>query len=289
MRSAATPPQLQSHRLRLKRPFASHDSPYETATDDAASETSSGDGYYHEPITPVSATSSSSPYPPNWRAQNHNMHSHSANLSINIGNQMIKGPNPLLSAIPRSSNILSPHVHSHELARLHIGPHPQIGGNAPWRGINKRPLPSSAETSPRDSPRQIGTTDDEMAYDGSSSTNGADDQDKLSDKAIHSPVGSPSGSDRDADMADIDAVGSPCSLGSASGVCGERRDSGEQRGEGSASGGSGSEEKKAAKLLMKLSFRDGEMNGVTAGVDLGGKEGTGVEGPRIKRRRGTSL
>jgi len=46
------------------------------------------------------------------------------------------------------------------------------------------------------------------------------------------------------------------------------------------------EEKKAAWLLMKLSVRDGEME-VDGGDRLGGEEG--LEGPRVKRRRGVSL
>jgi hypothetical protein len=98
-----TPPHL-SRRLRLKRAFGG-ESPYRTPIDTDvetnASETSSGDGYFCSPVTPVSAMSLSQPR--DWRPQN--AISHSANSSINISPQY-KSPNPLLSAIPRSTGLL---------------------------------------------------------------------------------------------------------------------------------------------------------------------------------------
>jgi len=46
------------------------------------------------------------------------------------------------------------------------------------------------------------------------------------------------------------------------------------------------EEKKAAWLLMKLSVKDGEME---IDGDRCEREEEGLEGPRVKRRRGVSL
>ena len=98
-----TPPHL-GRRLRLKRAFEG-ESPYrtliDTDTETNASETSSGDGYFCSPVTPLSAKSLSQPR--DWRPQN--AISHSANSSISISRQY-KSPNPLLSAIPRSTGLL---------------------------------------------------------------------------------------------------------------------------------------------------------------------------------------
>jgi hypothetical protein len=63
------------------------------------SETSSGDGYFH--VAPGSAKTLSQAAP--W--QTHNMISHSVNSSINVP-PPFKGPNPILSAIPRSNGLV---------------------------------------------------------------------------------------------------------------------------------------------------------------------------------------
>jgi hypothetical protein len=194
---------------------------------------------------------------------------------------MLKAPNPLLSAIPRSNNILSAMVHSQGLASLHSGSHPRTIASAPWRATNKRQL--STASYPVNTPSQP-VVDDEIAYDGSSSTNDADENDKMSDEAIHSPIDSPGGRGSDVEMGgDADAVGSPCSVtddGEAGGSAGER------------SAGSGSVENKAAKLLMKLSCKDGEISGSSVGIggsNSSWKERGEEEGRRVKRRRGASL
>ncbi|TVY84812.1 hypothetical protein LSUE1_G000833 [Lachnellula suecica] len=102
-----TPPNSLGRRLRLKRTFGG-DSPYGTPTDTDletnGSETSSADGYFCSPVTPVSASSLSQQH--NW--QTHNMISHSANSSINVSphKQLAPGPNPILSAIPRSTGLV---------------------------------------------------------------------------------------------------------------------------------------------------------------------------------------
>jgi hypothetical protein len=105
----STPPHLD-RRLRLKRAFGDSVSPYGTPaeidTDNNGSETSSGagGGYFHSPVTPGSTSANTS----QW--QLHNMLSHSANSSINISPPFKcaggGGPNPILSAIPRSSGLV---------------------------------------------------------------------------------------------------------------------------------------------------------------------------------------
>jgi hypothetical protein len=105
---ATPPPNNLERRLRLKRTFGG-DSPYGTPTDtDAdgnASETSSGDGYYCSPVTPVSANSLH--IPQTWRSNN--MLSQATNSSVNILHPLkpAPGPDPLLSAIPRSSCMIN--------------------------------------------------------------------------------------------------------------------------------------------------------------------------------------
>ncbi|TVY56466.1 hypothetical protein LCER1_G002215 [Lachnellula cervina] len=105
-----TPPNGLSRRLRLKRTFGG-DSPYGTPTDTdletngGGSETSSGDGYFCSPITPVSASSLNLNQQHNW--QRPNMISHSANSSMNVSphHKLAPGLNPILSAIPRSADV----------------------------------------------------------------------------------------------------------------------------------------------------------------------------------------
>jgi hypothetical protein len=95
-----TPPAV-GRRLRLKRTFGNN--PYGTPTDTDretnGSETSSGDGYFCSPGTPASISIMSQ----RW---NHNAVSHASNSSINISPpQALEGPNPWLSAIPRSTGL----------------------------------------------------------------------------------------------------------------------------------------------------------------------------------------
>jgi hypothetical protein len=97
MNMRTTPPSL-GRRLRLKRTRAG-ENPYGTPTDtdvENGSETSSADGYLCSPGTPGSLSRQS------WGTRN--MISHSANSSINIS--PVKGPNPWLSAIPRSTGLV---------------------------------------------------------------------------------------------------------------------------------------------------------------------------------------
>lgn len=114
-----TPPnQSLGRSLRLKRAFTG-DVPYglntDTDLDTNGSEASSGDGYVCSPSTPSSANSLSQPQV--WQA--HNMISHSANSSLKISPHF-KTPNPILSAIPRSTG----------LSEMHMG--------SAWRGNTKR-------------------------------------------------------------------------------------------------------------------------------------------------------
>ncbi|KAE8447792.1 hypothetical protein EG329_010186 [Mollisiaceae sp. DMI_Dod_QoI] len=205
MSMRTTPPNL-GRRLRLKRAFTG-DLPYGLNTDtdfDNGSETSSGEGYFCSPVTPVSANSLSQPQV--W--QSHNMISHSTNSSLNISPQF-KPPNPILSAIPRSTGLTDMHM-----------------GNV-WRGVAKR---------------RNDEVDADDEYDGEeSATSVTDDKGSVDEK----------GSDRE--MEDV------------------------------SSNGVGGVEKKAAWLLMKLSVKDGECSAEAA------KDKDSDEGPRIKRRRATSM
>ena len=95
-----TPPVL-GRRLRLKRAFGNnpYGTPTETDRETNGSETSSGDGYFCSPGTPASMSSASH----RWA---HNAVSHMANASINIlPPQTLEGPNPWLSAVPRSTGL----------------------------------------------------------------------------------------------------------------------------------------------------------------------------------------
>ncbi|KAH7312861.1 hypothetical protein BKA65DRAFT_484057 [Rhexocercosporidium sp. MPI-PUGE-AT-0058] len=247
-----TPPNL-GRRLRLKRAFGG-DSPYGLATDtdfDTNASESSGDGYFLSPVTPVSAssmlsTSQSQPHSISqsylhgpgqggvqvvqpsmngWQA--HNTASRGVNSSIKVSSHhshTFKGPNPLLSAIPRSTGL-------------------DIAMSGTWR------------TGP--SKRRVEEVDADDEYDGETASVATDD------KASADENGAWNGSDRD--MEDV-----------------------------------GGMEKKAAWLLMKLSVKDGESScdihgpkehckGGVAGKGLGAVGFAGNEGPRIKRRRATSM
>ncbi|CAG8971258.1 hypothetical protein HYALB_00001424 [Hymenoscyphus albidus] len=108
----STPSNNLERRLRLKRPFGG-DSPYGTTTDTDidgnASETSSGDGYYCSPVTPVSVNSHSLHHSQTW--QSLNTTSHLANSSVNLqSHRLVPGSNPLLSAIPRSTGLIDVHM-----------------------------------------------------------------------------------------------------------------------------------------------------------------------------------
>jgi len=211
-----TPPHL-GRRLRLKRAFGDSVSPYiltETDMDTNGSETSSGDGggYFHSPVTPGSINSAGQV--PSW--QTHNMLSHSADSSINTSTAFKcgsggAGPNPILSAIPRSSGLVDIPI-------------------ASWRGK-----------------RRVEEVDADDEYDGEESASVTDEKGSLDEK-----VG---GSDKE--MEDVSA--------------------------GRVGTGGGAAEKKAAWLLMRLSVKDGE---TACGAEMKEKEG---DGPRIKRRRATSM
>ncbi|KAH6666307.1 hypothetical protein B0J14DRAFT_200750 [Halenospora varia] len=103
-------------RLRLKRAFGSEShfgvgTPSDTDFEINGSEASSTEGgYFCSPATPVSGSSSApNPRLNDWRAAN--MLAHGANSGISLHIPMHKqhtlpGPNPMLSAIPRSSGFL---------------------------------------------------------------------------------------------------------------------------------------------------------------------------------------
>jgi hypothetical protein len=104
---ATSPPNSLDHRLRLKRIFggdSSHGTPTDTDADGNASEMSSGDGYYCSAVTPVSANSLH--IPQTW--QPNNIISKLTNSSINVQQplKLAPGPDPLLSAIPRSTGMI---------------------------------------------------------------------------------------------------------------------------------------------------------------------------------------
>ncbi|PVH75447.1 hypothetical protein DL98DRAFT_575047 [Cadophora sp. DSE1049] len=249
-----TPPNL-GRRLRVRRAFGG-DSPYGLMTDtdfDTNASESSGDGYFLSPVTPSHSMSQphlhghshgqsqsqhavqiTQPSMTGWHA--HNATAHISNSSINISPHhhhahTYKGPNPLLSAIPRSTGL-------------------DIAMSGTWRsGPSKR---------------RVEEVDADDEYDGETASVVTDDKGSADGKG----VGSANGSDRE--MEDV-----------------------------------GGAEKKAAWLLMKLSVKDGEAGGEMYGGKEGSRErdvgrgfgggvGIGVgmggcEGPRIKRRRATSM
>lgn len=95
-----TPPILERG-SRLKRTLINnpYGTPTDTDRDTAASEASSGDGYFCSPGTPVSMTNLSQ----RWA---HNTVSHLANSSISLSApSALEGPNPWLSAVPRSTGL----------------------------------------------------------------------------------------------------------------------------------------------------------------------------------------
>jgi hypothetical protein len=141
------------------------------------------------------------------------MISHSANSSINISQPKgLAGPNPWLSAIPRSTGLIDV----------------QIAGT--WRGK-----------------RRVDEIDADDEYDGEESASVTDDK------------------------ASVDV-----------------EDKGSDREMGDMSGAAGGAEKKAAWLLMKLSVKDGESSADSA-KEAARDEKDLLDGPRIKRRRATSM
>ncbi|CZT09939.1 uncharacterized protein RAG0_14541 [Rhynchosporium agropyri] len=277
-----TPPNL-GRSLRLKRAFGG-DNPYGMMTDtdfDTNASESDGDGYFLSPVTPISTSSVLSPSHSHSHSHSHsqthtlgpaggtqpvlfpwkasNMASHNLNSSINVNisshhpniyshSHAYKGPNPLLSAIPRSTGL-------------------DVAMSGTWQ----------SRTGPIK--RRVEEVDADDEYDGETASVATDDKGSLSDgKGMWSGSGNGSGSDRE-----IDDGGSI---------------------------GSGGTEKKAAFLLMKLSVRDGECGAdcQKAARDRNGQESVtgmarphpldqgasafgfmGGEGPRIKRRRATSM
>ena len=207
MNMIITPPSL-GRRLRLKRAHAG-ENPYSTPADtdvENGSETSSADGYFCSPGTPGALSRQQS-----WGPRN--MISHSANSSINISPPKdLAGPNPWLSAIPRSIG----------LADVHMA--------GTWRGK-----------------RLADEVDADDEYDGEESASVTDDKASV----------------------DVEDKGSDREMGDMSGVA-------------------GCVEKKAAFLLMKLSVKDGE-SGAEPMKDTARNEKDLLEGPRVKRRRATSM
>lgn len=206
MSMRTTPPTL-GRRLRLKRTHGG-ENPYGTPADtdvENGSETSSADGYFCSPGTPGSLARQQS-----WGPRN--VVSHSANSSINISpNKGLAGPNPWLSAIPRSTGLVD------------------IPMTGTWRG--KRRADEIDADDEYDGEESASVTDDKVSVDA---------EDKRSDR----------------EMEDM-------------------------------SSDAGGAEKKAAFLLMKLSVKDGESSAACATEATG--EETDLEGPRVKRRRATSM
>ncbi|CZR62189.1 uncharacterized protein PAC_12086 [Phialocephala subalpina] len=163
-----TPSNLANRRLRLKRAFTG-DVPYDlnsdTELDTNGSETSGGE-YLCSPVTPVSSNNLSQGLPQVWHGNN--TISNLANASLSISSQF-NGPNPILSAIPRSTGLNEMH----------------IGSSAGWRGVVKR--------------RRNEEVDADDDYDGGESGTSATD-----DKGS---VGDEKGSDREMEDVASNGVG----------------------------------------------------------------------------------
>lgn len=120
------------------------------------SETSSGDGYFCSPGTPSTMSSQQwGPPLPSCNVQTNRV-AHSANSSVNIaGPKLLPGPNPWLSAIPRSA----------DLPVLDI----KMGGTGTWR--NKRRV------------QDVEDEDIDQEYDGEESASGSVADEKSSEKS----------------------------------------------------------------------------------------------------------
>jgi len=270
-----TPPNL-SRRLRVRRAFGG-DSAYGLMTDtdfDANASESSGDGYFLSPVTPVSANSMIS----TSHAQSHSLsqpHLHGHGHNHGQGQGQGQSQHTILLAQPTK---IMTGWHTHNLSShasnstINISPHHQVHHAHTYKGAN--PLLSAIPRSTGldiamsgtwragTSKRRVEEVDADDEYDGETASIATDDKGSADGKGVGSTHGG--GSDRE-----IEDVG---------GV-----------------------EKKAAWLLMKLSVKDGEAGaemyggkdrsgdrGCGGGVRMGGAMG-GFEGPRIKRRRATSM
>jgi hypothetical protein len=217
-------------RLRLKRTFGG-ESPYtfrSTTDDDTGASECGGDGYFCSPITPISASSFSQNQ--SWQVNSTHSHSHLQDSGMSTSQQS-KGPNPLLSAIPRSSGLID----------INMGiMNEWENGGAAGRGNGKR---------------RVEEVDiDDEGYDGAESvTSVVGAEEKISDKEVKL------------------SRGRCVVLGKDTGIIAEN----------------GGAEKKAAWLLMKLSVKDGEDD--FGGLSIGLKANIDGQGPRIKRRRATSM
>ncbi|KAK0101915.1 hypothetical protein ONS95_001273 [Cadophora gregata] len=307
-----TPPSL-GRRLRVRRTFGA-DSPYGLTTDtdfDGNASESSGDGYHLSPITPASTSSilsashtqshsmsqpqlhghdhghghgqgqSQHQYPVQFNQptmtgwHTHNMTAHNANLAINISprghgpyhehSYNVPNPNTFLSAIPRSTGLDIP-----------------MTGTGTWRsGPSKR---------------RVEEVDADDEYDCDDDCDGETASIATNDK----------------DSADGKVVGVSMAKGSVNGGDGRGGSGNDKEMEGV-----GDAERTAAWLLVKLSMGDAELGarsqaemkkgvstGLVSGVGAGVGDGVGAgrgntagvgsrpgscQGPRIKRRRATSM
>lgn len=243
--------QTLGRRLRLKRAFGGESvSPYDTTTDTDV-DTSSGEGgaYFHSnsPTKPLSMSSTMSRPRGVGNWGNHNVLSHASNGNINTSSPPpFKAPNPLLSAIPRSTGVMDMQMalsnHHNTNQNINSG----VFGNG-----------RSYIHNHSNSKRRVKEVDED--YDGgeeSGSVTGTDDKGSVDEK-INDDAGSVNVSVADS--------GSATSIGGA--------------------------EKKAAWLLMKLSVKDGESGAGAGGAEATHGHATVAEsdGPRIKRRRATSM
>jgi len=256
--------------MRLKRAFGG-ESPYETTTDTDMGETSSGEGgYFHSNSPIMSIASNLASRPRNWghyrnKNKNQNMLVHNSsdnNSSVNISPlpplPPYKGPNPLLSAIPRSTGVVDMQmalsnsnsegrwqVHNMHVDIPHINPHAHAKINSTKRHVVTHEVDEDYDGGEESG--SITGTDDRISEDGSKSSE-LDHQVGEKDREDVSMAGSAN--------ENTTAVGSGAMISVGS----------------TGSSGVGGAEKKAAWLLMKLSVKDGE-SGVVSGISSGGAGG----------------
>jgi hypothetical protein len=253
--------QKLDRRLRLKRAFGS-ESPHETTTSDTdLGDTSSGEGGYvhsNSPATPVLMSGTLS-RPKPWDGL-----AHSQNTMVQASSSPpspYKGPNPLLSAIPRSTG-----VGDMQMALSHNNGS-GIGGRQ-WPHVSSYIMHGS-HRGYNHCKRRAADLDADKDYDGgeeSGSVTGTDDRGSLDGKTI---------SEQDdvsmADGGNVSVVGdTSCGVGNKTGT------------------GIGGAEKKAAWLLMRLSVKDGESGAGFRGLGADDSEGK-VDGPLFKKRRVVSM
>lgn len=265
-----TPPNL-GRRLRVRRAFGG-DSPYGLMTDtdyDANASESSGDGYFLSPVTPVSTNSmlptshsqSQSMSQPYFHGPTHDHGQNQSQHAVEVAQSSVTGwqVHNASAHVSNSSINISPHHHHH--AHTYKGPNPLLSAVPRSTGLD---IAMSGTWSSGPSKRRVEEVDADDEYDGETASVATDDK--------GSANGSWNGSDRE--MEDVGGV-----------------------------------ERKAAWLLMKLSVKDGEVGGQMSGrkqdsrersfrggigAGAGARFGIGVgiggcEGPRIKRRRATSM